>query len=425
MDVEHGLICSAVRSRDLKPALDGGVTPDFFEDDEHRRVWLRMLDLWTEHSQVPSAKALKRDFPNYKFIEPEDTYSFFVEAIREAREWAIATETLAAAATLVRKDKEEKGRPDAEPIVEALRSGIRKLDIEVATVTAVDLVVTGDDRLARYDDIASSPGRLTGISTGFDRLDFVTSGFQDQQLITLTGEPKAGKSTTMMKWAIAAHEDGYTPLFFSFEMSNEEQYMRHDAMRAGMDDRDLKYGKLSPKQRKHLAEVLKDLEEMHPFILSESNGAMTTVSGLAAQIERHEPDIVFVDGVYLMTDEEGEPPGTPRALTNITRNLKRLAQRRKLPLVCSTQTLTWKLNRRKGTTGDAIGYTSSFVQDSDLVAAVENTDDEEIKKLRIVMARSAPQMVMGVRWDWKTGTFEELDEDEFDEEDDDDYVPGD
>ena len=273
--------------------------------------------------------------------------------------------------------------------------------------------------MARYEEIAANPGALRGIPTGFPSLDRLTSGLQGGQLITLAGEPKAGKSSMALAMASHAHDQGYVPLLFSFEMSNEEQYTRHDALRAHINLTALLHGKITDKEKRRLRELMEEMQDLPPFILSESAGAATTVSSIAAQIERHEPDVVFIDGVYLMMDEQGEKAGSPQALTNITRSLKRLAQRRDVPIVDTTQVLTWKLNRRKGMSGDSIGYTSSFIQDSDLVLGVENTDDEQLKKFRVVLARNAPHLVFGVRYDWESGVIEEL-ADAFDDEEDDD-----
>jgi hypothetical protein len=78
------------------------------------------------------------------------------------------------------------------------------------------------------------------------------------------------------------------------------------------------------------------------------------------------PDIVFVDGVYLMMDELTGEMNTPQAITNITRAMKRLAQRIDLPIIITTQTLLWKMRAGK-VTADSIGYSSSFFQDSDVI----------------------------------------------------------
>ena len=70
--------------------------------------------------------------------------------------------------------------------------------------------------------------------------------------------------------------------------------------------------------------MLNKMENEHPFHLVDAVNGIT-VSALSAKIEQCNPDIVFVDGVYLMMDEITGEMNTPQAITNITRALKRLA----------------------------------------------------------------------------------------------------
>ena len=124
-----------------------------------------------------------------------------------------------------------------------------------------------------------------------------------------------------------------------------------------------------------------------------------------------ETDLLVVDGVYLMDDEEGEPKGSPQALTNITRGLKRMAQKLDIPIVSTTQALSWKLNNKKtrAITADAIGYSSSFVQDADLVLGVErNPDLDDQAIIRVVAARTAPTGEVHIKWDWENMDFSEV-----------------
>ena len=119
-------------------------------------------------------------------------------------------------------------------------------------------------------------------------------------------------------------------------------------------------------------------------------------------------DIIFVDGVYLMIDEVTGEANTPMALTNITRSMKRLAQKHKKPIVMTTQVLTHKM-RRGQVTADAIGYSSSFYQDSDVIFALQRQDenDDSSRLLRIVASRNCGPAEVELLWDWEEGRFEE------------------
>jgi replicative DNA helicase len=152
---------------------------------------------------------------------------------------------------------------------------------------------------------------------------------------------------------------------------------------------------------------------MHPFIMTEDASSLTTVSAIAGKIQQYRPGLVIVDGVYLMDDENGEPKGSPQALTNITRSLKRLAQKFDVPLIGTTQVLSWKLGNKKSRqiSADSIGYTSSFAQDSDLILGVESDPDIDNQAIvRVVLARTAPKGEIRIKWDWDTMDFTEVGE---------------
>jgi replicative DNA helicase len=147
--------------------------------------------------------------------------------------------------------------------------------------------------------------------------------------------------------------------------------------------------------------------------MTEDASSLTTVSAIAGKIQQYRPGLVIVDGVYLMDDENGEPKGSPQALTNITRSLKRLAQKFDVPLIGTTQVLSWKLGNKKSRqiSADSIGYTSSFAQDSDLILGVESDPDIDNQAIvRVVLARTAPKGEIRIKWDWDTMDFTEVGE---------------
>jgi hypothetical protein len=155
---------------------------------------------------------------------------------------------------------------------------------------------------------------------------------------------------------------------------------------------------------------LKRLEVFDGFFQSVyDRSSLTTLSGLQAKISEYQPAAVFVDGVYMMEDENGEPPGSPRALTNITRGLKRLAQNRKIPIVISTQALAQK--SRGGVNMHSAGYTSSFAQDSDVILIVESCPEpnKDISKFFADKVRSGPKTETYVRIGWDRGCIERVD----------------
>jgi RecA-family ATPase len=141
-----------------------------------------------------------------------------------------------------------------------------------------------------------------------------------------------------------------------------------------------------------------------PFHLVDAINGLT-VDSLVAKAEQLNPDIIFVDGVYLMLDSVTGEANTPQALTNITRALKRVAQKLDVPVVITTQTLLWKMKGGK-VSADSIGYSSSFFQDSDVIIGLDTIEgDERHRNLRIVQSRNSGPEDNSITWNWDTGCF--------------------
>lgn len=378
-----------------------------------------ILEYWNKYGECPTAKALQQNFPNYELAKTDEPFQYYIDELKERRKYGIVVEGLEEAGHFLEDD-------DTDSAMFALTRTVTKVGIEVSELRDTDLIETWQARLENYDNLKNLPGGLRGIPLGFPTLDHWLSGAQKEQLYTFVGLPKTGKSMMLMKMAISAHEYGKVPMFLSFEMSKEEQEARHDALRAGIDHLALLGGRLRKPDEEKLKRALRLIKNTHPFILSTDITSSTTLSGLRAKIEQYRPDIVFIDGVYLMDDEEGNPKGSPQALTNISRGMKRLCQVARIPIIQTTQALEWKVKKSEGITGGSIGYSSAFEQDSDAVLAVEFTEDENVVKVKIVQARNAPRKAVLVQWDWATGEFEELSEtDEQEEQDsDEEYVRG-
>jgi predicted ATP-dependent serine protease len=293
-----------------------------------------------------------------------------------------------------------------------LSKGLQEASVDTVRLRDFDIVQGWEERFKRYEEMRATPNSLRGIPTGFAGLDRITHGFRPQQFVVLCGEPKRGKSLFELIFANACHIWGLPPLFVSFEMSVDEQTSRVDALAANVPYDRILSGDLSDAEMYRIKRSMIHRKNMHPFMMSEDSSSLTTVGALAGKIQEYRPAALYVDGIYLMDDENGEAKGTPQALTNISRGLKRLAQKYDIPVIGTTQVLEWKLanKRTRAITGGAIGYTSSFLQDADLILGAErNPDIDNQAIIRVVEARTAPRAEIHVQWDFTTMTFEEID----------------
>lgn len=403
-DNETRLLSKAIRDKDIKPLLERGIDDSWFATDENKDVFVFIRDHSTKYGQVPTAVTVKDNFPNYRILAVDDSIEYLVDQMVAFRRRKHVVRTIQDAIGAI-----DSGN-DHEQALNILTNGIGSLVTDGSSgITDMDLTKDTERFYEEYLDLKNRPSGLLGIPTGFPTMDKATAGLQPGQLITIIAPPKTGKSVLALQVAVNAHEKGEEPLFLSFEMTNREQRDRHSAMRANISHARLTRGSLHPDEETRLKQSFDNLAKMsNRFILTDSITS-TTVSMLAAKIDELKPSVVFVDGVYMMTDELGEPPMTSKAITNVTRALKKLAMRAKVPIIQSTQVLDWKM--RKGQVdANTIGYSSSFHQDSDVIFALQRTEDDDptMRILKIVASRNCGYAEVEVNWNWDKGEFKEF-----------------
>ena len=395
-DNEHRLVSKVIRDRDLIPALERGVQESWFLDDDNKKVWSFVRQHYAQYSEVPTGTTVKDHYPNYKILDVQDSIEYLLDTMVDFRRRLLTRQGLENAVEQLQDN-------DHNAALLAMEQTISRVNEQgVLGTHEVDLSKNTEQRYKDYQALQNQT--FLGIPTGFEKIDEATAGLQGGQLITVIAPPKTGKSQIALQMAINTHTLGKVPMFQSFEMNNHEQQQRHDAMRAHISHGRLRRGKLLPAEESRYIDMLNEMEKEHPFHLVDAVNGIT-VSALSAKIEQTKPDIVFVDGVYLMLDEITGEMNTPQAITNITRAMKRLAQRIDKPIVITTQTLLWKMRAGK-VTADSIGYSSSFFQDSDVILGLEPVEeDEEIRLLKIVQSRNCPPSETAITWRWETGCF--------------------
>ena len=400
-DNEHRLVSKVIRDREITPALQRGINDAWFLDDENKRVWAFVRKHYAEYSEVPTAVTVKDHYPNYKVLDVQDNIEYLLDTMVEFRRRMLTRQGLENAVEQLQDNNHESA-------LLAMEATITKVNEQgVLGTHEIDLTKNTEERYKEYQFLQNS--EFLGIPTGFAKIDEATAGLQGGQLVTIIAPPKTGKSQIALKMAINIHRQGKIPMFQSFEMNNHEQQQRHDAMRANISHGRLRRGKLLPAEEARYIDILNEMEKEHSFHLVDAVNGIT-VSALAAKIEQAKPDIVFVDGVYLMLDEVTGEMNTPQAITNITRALKRLAQKINKPVIITTQTLLWKMRAGK-VTADSIGYSSSFFQDSDVILGLEPIEeDEELRNLKVVASRNCGPTETALTWRWDTGCFHDEDE---------------
>jgi replicative DNA helicase len=403
MNNEKRLLSKAIADRNLAPLFERNVNQNWFSDESDKKVWIFIRSHFSTYGECPTLEVLQDNFKSYKLEENNaDAVDYLLDAVTSERRKAATADILREAVDAIAHDPEEA--------LLAMQRGVVTLDSQGFSQTNdVDITKTVDKRIERYERRKEIPDGMLGYPTGFPTIDRVTNGLQGGQLIVITATPKTGKSTLALQVGHNIHRSQQrVAMFWSFEMSNREQEDRYDALRSRVSFQRYITGALHKDEELRLKTSLGYMRNEKSFILVDSSSG-STLSGVTAKLQIHRPEILFIDGMYLMQDEQSGEFNTPQALTNLTRGMKRLAQRFDIPIVITTQSLDWK--KEKGRlTANSIGYSSSFFQDADVVFGLEKQDGDidETRVLRILASRNSGPGEVNLTWEWDQATFREM-----------------
>ena len=151
------------------------------------------------------------------------------------------------------------GMNDRRDVEDSLNDAERKIyDISMRktedTLTPAQEIVP--NTINQIGEIVNRKGKLTGIATGFSKLDRLTNGLQKSDLLILAARPAMGKSAFAMNIAqYAALHDNRAVAVFSLEMSKEQLMMRIMCTEAAVDSQKIKDGSLSDAEMQRLMEA--------------------------------------------------------------------------------------------------------------------------------------------------------------------------
>jgi replicative DNA helicase len=194
--------------------------------------------------------------------------------------------------------------------------------------------------LKKIDELYASDSEITGVSTGFKKLDQMTAGLQQSDLVIIAGRPSMGKTTLAMCLVEACVIKSEKPtLVFSMEMPGESIVMRMLSSLGRIDQTKVRTGKLSDEDWPRLTSAFSLLNEKPLYIDDTPALTPTELRSRARRIARQHPEglgMIMIDYLQLMQVAGG---GENRAgeISEISRSLKALAKELNCPVIALSQ----------------------------------------------------------------------------------------
>jgi len=373
MNVELELISNVVASGDFSCVRKRNLTPSAFETDEAKVVyeWL-----WSQYhdpkhpGEVPDKDRLLRRFPDFPFRPTRNSVEALVHEMVTGQ----------VRGSMMHLTEEMSGYLDngEDPllVLAAYLPKLRELNVRATDDDAMAISAAGAALQQEYLTKQASGG-ITGIPYPWKPLNVALGGMQPEQFIVFYARPKNAKTWLLCAMAEHAYLSNRRVLVYSKEMAKIDLMRRTASILCGIDYDLLLKAQLSAENEGHFFDLLTDLEELEretqqngrrrslTFISDHGLREPATVEKLAARAEQFDPDIVLVDGFYLMSAGEGNKRQNWERVMRISNGLKAMAQALRIPVVGTTQA-NRAANDKQGDDLDELAFADAIGMDADV-----------------------------------------------------------
>jgi len=236
--------------------------------------------------------------------------------------------------------------------------------------SAVNIEDVVKEAIQNIEEASKHEGNISGIPSGFHRLDNLTSGWQPSDLVILAARPGMGKTAFVLSLArnVAVDYDKSVALF-SLEMSAVQLVTRLISSETEISGDKLKKGNLTPEEWSQLNTNISALNKAKLFI---DDTPALSIFELRAKSRRlksqHDIQMIIIDYLQLMS--AGADKGNrEQEISSISRSLKALAKELNVPIITLSQ-LNRSVETRGGTKRPQLSdlrESGAIEQDADMV----------------------------------------------------------
>lgn len=308
-------------------------------------------------------------------------------------------------------EKQEGRKPlEAYSALEKLLVELRSEQVGTANVESIWKL--GPEIKSFYERIESGE---RGIQTMWPTINDATLGFWPEDLILFVARVGIGKTWTAVHlahyaWATPKPKTGdpCRVLFITTEVSRMRIGMRFLAARKKLPYGDFTHGRLTSFKKYDLYQEIDALYNQEGLYIIGGDFDFQ-VDSVAAAIETAKPDLVVLDGVYLL-----RVAGATRTerMANAFDEVKRMAKRKRVPIIITTQfNREVKKDIAKTVQVESIALSDVGAWNADLIFGLIQTDDMKAQRqmmFKPLKVREGEGKEITVNWDFENMDFTEL-----------------
>ena len=373
--------------------------PDVFYKDAHRFIYEAIfklfessepVDLLTVSSQLKKDEKLEIVGGDFYLIRLTQKVASSAHIEFHAR--IILQKYIQRSLIKISNEIIEDAYDDSTDVFDLLDNAEAKLydvtqgNLKRSAETAQNLVMQAKKKI---EEISNKEG-LSGVPSGFDKVDKLTSGWQPSDLVIIAARPGMGKTALTLSMARNIAVNSEIPVaFFSLEMSSVQLITRLISAETGLSSEKLRTGKLEKHEWEQLNVKVKALEKAPLFIDDTPSLSIFDLRAKARRLaSQHKIKLIVIDYLQLMTAGSSQKGGNrEQEISTISRNLKALAKELNVPVIALSQ-LSRAVETRGGSKRPILSdlrESGAIEQDADIVSfiyrpeyyKIDEWDDEE------------------------------------------------
>ena len=230
--------------------------------------------------------------------------------------------------------------------------------------------------LQNIESLAQQSDDVTGVPTGYIALDKMTAGLQKEELIILAARPAVGKTAFALNIAqnVATKADQVVAIF-SLEMGAESLVNRMLCAEGNIDAGHLRTGQLSEDEWSNLIMAMGTLGQSKIFIDDTPGIRIAEIRAKSRRLLQEQGKLGLIVIDYLQLIEGNNRESRQQEVSDISRQLKKLAKELKVPVIALSQLSRGVEQRQdKRPVLSDIRESGSIEQDADIVAFLYRDD---------------------------------------------------
>lgn len=365
-----------------------------------RKVWEFTQDYMKKYNELPDIAIVEAQLSVTLPVPPPAPEDYFTDEILDRRLYNEIGKQLAEV------DHWHRAQ-DPHASYAAYEDGLRAVrKLGVATQRTVSLLSLGPDFREYYEKIRDGH---RGVLTPWPTVNEATLGFWPEDFILYVARLGVGKTWALV--IIANHAWSVQKkrvLFITTEMGREKIYQRWIAVHKKYPYDLLRKGMLGAFSEQVMFDWIEKVQHDDGLYIIGGDFDFR-IESVEAAIEEREPDIIFLDGAYLL---KVEGASRQERAANSYDELKRIAKRNHLPLVASTQfNREVKGNKTSSLGAEKIAMSDTAGWNADLIYGLIRTEDmvQDNRMLHYPLKfREGRGEDLETHWDFDTMNFDEL-----------------